>query len=90
MQREWVNPMGGFVAFPDTKTGEQVRPIGPEAIKAIVAQPRIAGNPYVFAATTGDGPFTAVSACLQRVCGFVGITGVTPPHPAAHLREQRC
>jgi hypothetical protein len=40
MQREWVNPMGGFVAFPDTKTGEQVRAIGPEAIKVIVAQPR--------------------------------------------------
>ncbi len=78
MQREWVNPMGGFVAFPDTKTGEQVRAIGPEAIKVIVAQPKIAGNPYVFAATTGDGPFTAVSACLQRVCGFAGITGVTP------------
>ena len=32
----------------------------------------------MFAATTGDGPFTAVSACLQRVCGFAGIAGVTP------------
>lgn len=59
MQRAWANPMGGFVAFPETKTGEQIRAIGPEAIKVIVAQPQIAGNPYVFAATTGDGPFTS-------------------------------
>lgn len=78
MQRSWVNPRGGFVAFPDTKTDGQIRAIGPEAIKVIVAQPQIAGNPYVFTATTGDGPFTAVSACLQRVCGFAGISDVTP------------
>ncbi|KFL45908.1 putative integrase [Sphingobium sp. ba1] len=78
MQRSWVYPMGGFVAFPDTKTDGQIRAIGPEAIKLIVAQPQIAGNPYVFTATTGDGPFTAVSACLQRVCGFAGISDVTP------------
>lgn len=78
MQRAWVNPMGGFVAFPDTKTDGQIRAIGPEAIKVIVSQPQIAGSPYVFTATTGDGPFTAVSACLQRVCGFAGISDVTP------------
>jgi integrase len=83
MQRTWVNPMGGFVAFPDTKTDGQIRAIGPEAIKVIVAQPQIAGNPYVFAAATGDGPFTAVSACLQRVCGFAGISGITP-HALRH------
>jgi len=70
--------MAGFVAFPDTKTDGQIRAIGPEAIKVIVAQPQIAGNPYVFTATMGDGPFTAVSACLQRVCGLAGISGVTP------------
>lgn len=68
MQRAWAKPMGGFVAFPDTKTDGQIRAIGPEAIKVVVAQPQIAGNPYVFTPTTGDGPFTAVSACLQRVC----------------------
>ncbi|MEC3909747.1 site-specific integrase [Sphingobium sp. CR2-8] len=83
MQRAWVNPMGGFVAFPDTKTGEQIRAIGPEAIKVIVAQTQIVASTYVFPATTGDGPFTAVSACLQRVCGYAGISGVTP-HTLRH------
>lgn len=83
MKRAWVNPMGGFVAFPDTKTGGQIRAIGPEAIKVIVAQPQFAGNPHVFPATTGDGPFTAASACLQRICGFAGIVGVTP-HTLRH------
>jgi integrase len=83
MQRPWINPMRGFVAFPDTKGDAQVRAIGPEAIKIIVAQPEIAGNPHVFASSMGDGPFTAASACLQRVCRLAGIIGVTP-HTLRH------
>jgi len=62
MQRAWVNSMGGFVAFPDTKGDAQIRAIGPEAIKVVVAQAEIAGNPHVFPSTTADGPYTAVSA----------------------------
>lgn len=83
MHRVWVNPMGGFVAFPDTKGDAQIRAIGPEAINIVVAQPEIAGNPHVFPSTTADGPYTAVSACLQRVCQLAGITGVTP-HTLRH------
>jgi len=83
MQRIWVNPMGGFVAFPDTKGDAQIRAIGPEAIKVIVAQAEITGNPHVFPSTTADGPYTAASACLQRVCQLAGITGVTP-HTLRH------
>lgn len=83
MQRQWVNPMGGYVAFPDTKSDAQYRAIGPEAVKIIVAQPQIAGCPYVFPASNGEGPFTAVADCLDRLCRAAGITGVTP-HTLRH------
>ncbi|MDX2209978.1 MAG: site-specific integrase [Sphingopyxis sp.] len=83
MQRHWVNPMGGYVAFPDTKSDAQFRAIGPEAIKIVVAQPEIAGCPYVFPASNGEGPFTAVSDCLARLCRSASIEGVTP-HTLRH------
>lgn len=83
LQRAWINSMGGFVAFPDTKGDAQLRAIGPEALKVIADQPEIVGNPYVFPSAIGTGPFTAVSACLQRVCQLAGLTGVTP-HTLRH------
>lgn len=83
LQRAWVNSAGGFVAFPDTKGDAQLRAIGPQALKVIAAQPEIVGNAYVFPSTVGGGPFTAVSACLQRVCSLAGINGVTP-HTLRH------
>lgn len=57
---------------------KNIRPRTIAQSQLIVSQPQIAGNPYVYTATTGDGPFTAVSACLQRVCSFAGIADVTP------------
>lgn len=83
MERPWVHAMGGYVAFPDTKGDAQLRAISPEAIKVVVSQPEIAGNAYVFPAATGEGPYTAVSACLKRLCRSVKITGVTP-HTLRH------
>ena len=83
LQRAWVNSAGGFVAFPDTKGDAQLRAIGPEALKVVAAQPEIVGTAYVFPSTVGGGPFTAVSACLQRVCGLVGLASVTP-HTLRH------
>lgn len=77
MHRAWINPMAGFVAFPDTKGDAQVRAIGPAAMKIIVAQPEIVGNRHVFPSATTDGPFTAVSACLKRICQLADIKGVT-------------
>lgn len=83
MKRAWVNVPGGFVSFPDTKGGAQVRAIGPAALKVIQGQSEILGNPYVFPSETGTGPYTAVSSCLDRVCKLAGISGVTP-HTLRH------
>lgn len=64
MHRAWVNGEGGYVAFPDTKGGAQIRAIGQAAIEVIESQLGIVGNPHVFPSEVGRGPFTAVSACL--------------------------
>lgn len=83
MQRVWINATAGFVSFPDTKGGAQVRAIGPTALKVLQDQIEIVGNPYVFPSETGAGPYTAVSSCLDRVCKLAGISGVTP-HTLRH------
>lgn len=83
MQRIWLNADRGYVAFPDTKGGAQVRAIGPAAIRVLENQAEIAGNAHLFPSAIGEGPFTAVSECLKRVCGLAGIKGVTP-HTLRH------
>ena len=83
MQRARVSTAGGYVAFPDTKGGAQIRAIGPAAVRVIESQPEIVGNPHTFPSELGSGAFTAVSACLQRVCKLAGIEGVTP-HTLRH------
>src|SRR3546814_14773289 len=55
----------------------------PAAIRVLEAQAEIAGNPHLFPSAIGEGPFTAVSDCLKRVCGLAGIKGVTP-HTLRH------
>lgn len=83
LHRAWVHPGGGYVAFPDTKGDAQVRAIGPSAIRIIEAQPILAGNPHVLPSGITDGPFTAASSCLDRLCELAGISGVTP-HTLRH------
>lgn len=77
MKRAWVHAEGGFIAFPDTKGDAQMRAIGPEALKVVMAQPEVAGNSHVFSSLVTNGPFTAASACFQRVCQLAGIKGAT-------------
>lgn len=77
IKRVWVNAEGGFVSFPDTKGDAQVRAIGPQAVKTVLAQPVIAGNPYAFASLRTNGPFTAAAASFIRVCELAGIEDAT-------------
>ena len=83
MHRAWLHADRGYVTFPDTKGGAQIRAIGQAAVRILEGQPEIAGNPHFFPSSIGDGPFTAVSECLRRVCSLAGIEGVTP-HTLRH------
>lgn len=83
MQRAWLDAKGGFIAFPDTKGDAQIRALGPVAIRLIQRQPALGKNPHVFPSGETDGPFTAVSACLARLCAMAKLKGVTP-HTLRH------
>lgn len=78
-----MNAAAGYVAFPDTKGDEQIRAVGPSAVSLALQQPAISGSAYLFPSDFGDGPFTAASACLARLCSTVGLQKVTP-HTLRH------
>ncbi len=78
LQLDWVNPEKGYIRFPDTKSGPQVRPIGQAALAVIRTAPRREDSPYVFPAEQGDGHFIGVPRVLARVCARAKLTGVTP------------
>ncbi len=83
LHQDWVNHEQGYVRFPDTKTGAQVRVIGQTASDFIAAQAKQDGSPYVFPADWGDGHFTAVVATLDRLSADARLQGVTP-HTLRH------
>lgn len=83
LRREWLHADQGFVRFPDTKSDGQVRAIGPSAVKLVASQPTRKNCAYVFPADVGDGHYTAVKACLARLCVAAKIVGVTP-HTLRH------
>ncbi len=83
LRHDWFEPEYGFIRFPDTKSGAQIRALGPVAVELIDRQPVLPNSPYVFPADIGDGHFTASKACLVRLCAMAGIKGVTP-HTLRH------
>ena len=78
LQHRWVHGAEGYIAFPDTKTGPQVRAIGPKAAELIAAQPRQEGSPYVFPGDSSGGHFVGMVRVLERVCAKAGLDGITP------------
>lgn len=71
-EHSWINTDKGFVSLPDSKSGPQVRAIGTAAVALASAQDHLAGNPYLFPASTGDGHFTAASPILKRATARIG------------------
>jgi integrase len=78
VRKEWLGETrtGGFVSFPDTKTGEQVRPIGRAAL-ATFRQIR-SDTPWAFPGERSDGHFVGVVKVLDRVCKRAGLKDVSP------------
>jgi integrase len=77
LQRGWVYGPEGYVRFPHTKTGPQIRPIGPTAAALIAEQPRINGALWVFPADWGGGHFVGLPRVFDRVCVRSGIDDAT-------------
>jgi integrase len=47
----------GYLRLGDSKTGAKVVPVGAPALEVLAGLPRVDGNPFVFPAASGDGPF---------------------------------
>jgi integrase len=80
MRREWLDERERSVHFPDTKSGEQVRPIGRAALKALQSVSKRDGCPYVFPSDLEDsgGHFVGVVKVLERLAGRAGLKDVSP------------
>jgi integrase len=83
LQRNWLHADQGYVHFPNTKSDEQFRAIGPLAAELAANQPARKNCPYVFPADIGNGHFTAAKSCLARLCAAAKIEGITP-HTLRH------
>jgi integrase len=62
--------------FGDSKTGQQVRPVGRAALEAL-AETRKAESPLVFPAGRGEGSLTDTKV-FHRACKLAGLEEVTP------------
>jgi integrase len=83
MRKEWIEVDNNCVAFPDTKSGAQLRAVGDAAIENLAEQARSTDSRFVFPADWGDGHFVGVVRVLDRVCLRAGLSEVTP-HTLRH------
>lgn len=83
MQKNWVEPDNNCVAFPNTKSGAQLRAVGDAAVACLTAQAATSRLDFVFPADWGDGHFIGLVRVLDRVCARAGLADVTP-HTLRH------
>lgn len=78
MERSWLHSDQGFVRFPDTKTGGQVRSIGQAASQLLNSLPQKRGLPLFFPSDLVDRPYSGVPETLRILCSIANINDVTP------------
>lgn len=83
MHKDWINRDGNCIAFPETKSGPQMRVVGDAALTLLDEQSRSSASPFVFPADWGDGHFVGIVRVLDRVCQRAGLSEVTP-HTMRH------
>lgn len=74
----WIEPDDNCVAFPDTKSGAQMRAAGDAAITLLLSQRQRNSSPFFFPAGWGEGHFICVVRVLDRVRARAGLECVTP------------
>jgi integrase len=72
MQKAWIDATGNYVAFPETKSGPQIRVIGDAAVACLLQQADASRSRFVFPADWGEGHFIGVVRVLDRVCARAG------------------
>ena len=71
----WADRAANCIRFQDTKSGAQIRPIGPSAFDALDQTPH--RNGWAFPATRGRGHFVGLPKVLDRLCARANLEGVT-------------
>ena len=87
LEHSWVNDEG-YIAYPETKTVEQIRIIESPALKKIRACKPLDGNPYVLPSNGGQLHFVAADQVLGRLChplGWSDFTAHTLRHTYASI-----
>lgn len=83
MEKEWIDTEDNSIAFPDTKSGAQMRAAGDAAIAHLMSQGQRSSSHYVFPSDLEDGHFIGIVRVLDRVCLRAGLEKVTP-HTLRH------
>jgi integrase len=68
----------------DTKTGRSIRPLAHAAFEVIAKLPRRVGNPYVFPATTGEGPLGSLPRIFEGIRTKGGLSREITMHVLRH------
>jgi integrase len=77
LKPDWLITNG--IAFPDSKTGAQMRPLGRAAMELLRARAKGKDtNGWLFPADRGNGYFAGLARVLARVCTICGLRDVTP------------
>jgi integrase len=72
----WLDAKARCIRFTDTKTGEQIRPLGAAAVEHLASQPT--RGDYVFPADRGDGHFIGIARVLADLCDRAKLAKVSP------------
>lgn len=78
MRKAWIEPDDNCVAFPDTKSGAQMRAAGDAATTLLLSQGQRSGLALRLPADWGEGHFIGVVRVLDRVCARAGLERFTP------------
>ena len=70
--------------LPDTKSGRSVRPLSRAALALLGSMPRMANNPHVFPAGTGEGGTSTIPRTWGRMREFSKLPGDITPHVLRH------
>lgn len=77
LQADWIISKPISVAFPDTKSGAQIRPIGRAAFELLRLRAPSATTNYVFPSDKPGEHFRGLEKVLARICREAGLENVT-------------
>ncbi len=76
LRKDEVDVAHSCFRFGDTKSGQQLRPIGSAAFEVMAEAPMVEGSEYVFPAARGKGHLLDVKV-FRRACEAAGLPGLT-------------